>query len=322
MQLYQVGAPMEHTAVDIAGPLPVTTAGNCYICVAMDYFTKWPEAHVLPNHEAMTVAGVLVEQYFTRFGMLGELHSDQGLEFESAVFQECCQLLGLRKTRTTPLWSQSDSMVEKFNWMLTQELAKYCGEDRPSCPPDEELPTVSTDYAVALQEHLALAHFQVRHNLRFAGSFAEGDLVWLHNPRRKRGLSPKLQSSWEGPYTVVEPISEVTYRITRGSHCQLRIVHINRMWRYYGPGQYTWGPGGDDGKDKEVSGHEELQEDEEDAAAGTGGDDEMDEMQETYAAGAEEQSVLSPSIQTSNPRRRVKRPQRFEDYVMSSEEEL
>ncbi len=79
MQLYQVGAPMERVAVDIAGPLPATTAGNLYICVVMDYFTKWPEAYALPNHEATTVAEVLVEQFFTRFGVPGELHSDQGL---------------------------------------------------------------------------------------------------------------------------------------------------------------------------------------------------------------------------------------------------
>lgn len=34
---------MEHVAVDILGPFPVTERGNCYILVAMDYFTKWPE---------------------------------------------------------------------------------------------------------------------------------------------------------------------------------------------------------------------------------------------------------------------------------------
>ena len=96
MQLYQVGAPMERIAVDIAGPLPITTQGNRYVYVVMDYFTKWPEAYALPNHEAETVEEVLVDQFFTRFGVPGELHSDQGREFESQVFQECCKLLGLR----------------------------------------------------------------------------------------------------------------------------------------------------------------------------------------------------------------------------------
>ncbi len=98
----------------------------------------------------MTVAGVLVKQFFTQFGVLGELHSDQGCEFESAVFQECCQLLGLRKTRTTSLQAQSDSMVEKFYWTLTQELAKYCGEGQTEW--DQKLPALHMSYRSAEHE--------------------------------------------------------------------------------------------------------------------------------------------------------------------------
>ena len=128
LQVYQVGAPMERVAVDILGPFPQTIRGNRFVCVAMDYFTKWPEAYPLPNHEAATVAGVLVDKFFARFGVPHELHSDQGREFESAVFRECCQLLGVKKTRTTPLRPQSDGMVERYNRTLGQELAKYCQE--------------------------------------------------------------------------------------------------------------------------------------------------------------------------------------------------
>ena len=28
--------------------------------------------------------------------------------------------------------------------------------------------------------------------------FQEGDQVWLFNPKRRRGRSPKLQTNWEG----------------------------------------------------------------------------------------------------------------------------
>ena len=108
LQLYQASAPMQRMAVDIAGPFPHTQRGNRFTCVAMDYFTKWPEACALPNHEAETVSEFLVTQVFTRFGVPGELHSDQGREFESWVFKEYCSLLGVDKTRTTPLHPQSD----------------------------------------------------------------------------------------------------------------------------------------------------------------------------------------------------------------------
>ncbi|GFV09992.1 hypothetical protein TNCV_1645871 [Trichonephila clavipes] len=29
--------------------------------------------------------------------------------------------------------------------------------------------------------------------------FKEGDKVWFYNPTRRKGLSPKLQSHWDGP---------------------------------------------------------------------------------------------------------------------------
>ncbi|KAG0710710.1 Gag-Pol polyprotein [Chionoecetes opilio] len=121
---------MKRVAVDIAGPFPVSTQGNRFICVVMDYFTNWPEAYALPNHEATTIAGALVNNFFTRFGVPQELHSDQGREFESGVFRECCQLMGIRKTRTIPLRPQSDGMIERYNRTLLHKLAKYCSDDQ------------------------------------------------------------------------------------------------------------------------------------------------------------------------------------------------
>jgi len=40
---------MERVAIDVLGPLPETNQGNKYILIAMDYFSKWPEAYALPN---------------------------------------------------------------------------------------------------------------------------------------------------------------------------------------------------------------------------------------------------------------------------------
>ena len=48
----------------------------------MDGFTKWAEAFPLKNKEAETIAKVLVEQVFARFGVPLSILSDQGKEVE------------------------------------------------------------------------------------------------------------------------------------------------------------------------------------------------------------------------------------------------
>lgn len=107
------------------GPLPQREAGNKHILIAADYFTKRVEAYPLPNQEATAVAEVLIREFVSQFGVPLILHSDQGQNFESTVFSEMCSLLGITKTRTTPMHPQSDGMVERFNRTLEAQLSKF-----------------------------------------------------------------------------------------------------------------------------------------------------------------------------------------------------
>ncbi|GBM73266.1 hypothetical protein AVEN_158625-1 [Araneus ventricosus] len=62
--------------------------------------------------------------------------------------------------------------------------------------------------------------------------FKEGDLVWMYNPKRRRGLSPKLQQNWEGPYTVVKKLNDVVYRVQRSPNTKPKVIHIYRLAPY------------------------------------------------------------------------------------------
>ena len=121
----QWDSTMLRIALDILGPLPLTENGNRYLLIIADYFTKWPEAYAIPNQEAATVARILVNEVICRFGVPLEIHSDQGRNFESALFKEMYSLLGMSKTRTTPLHPQSDGMVERMNRTIEAQLSMF-----------------------------------------------------------------------------------------------------------------------------------------------------------------------------------------------------
>ena len=108
------------------------------------------EAYALPNQEAATVAEVLVKEFVARFGVPLMLHSDQGRNFESVVFSEMCGLLGITKTRTTPLHPQSDGMVERFNRTLESQLSKFVEDHQRDW--DSHLPLLLMAYRTAIHE--------------------------------------------------------------------------------------------------------------------------------------------------------------------------
>lgn len=150
MKVVETGIPMERVATDILGELPKTDRGNRYILVVSDYFTKWTDSFAMPNMEAQTVAKILVKEVFAKLGVPRILHSDQGRQYESNLFQELCALLHIEKTRTSPYHPQSDGMVEQFNKTLATMLSAYVNDHQTNW--DESLPYVMQAYRSAVHE--------------------------------------------------------------------------------------------------------------------------------------------------------------------------
>ena len=67
-------------------------------------------------------------------------------------------------------------------------------------------------------------------------TFKDGEKVWEHNKERKQGLSPKLQTQWQGPYQVIKKISPVNFKVqlVDGSKPHF-IVHSNRLKKFHEP---------------------------------------------------------------------------------------
>ena len=125
MGLMPTGAPMDRLGTDILGPLPETPRGNKYILVVTDYFSKWVEVFAVPDQTAVTCAEKILNEVVARFGTPLSLHSDQGRNYESVLFAELCQLLEIRKTRTSPGNPRCNGLTERFNRTLVRMIKAY-----------------------------------------------------------------------------------------------------------------------------------------------------------------------------------------------------
>ena len=119
-----IGTPFDRVAIDIVGPLATRSRrGNKFILVLCDYATGYPEAVAISSIEASRIAEELLA-IFSRVGFPCELLSDQSSNFESELFSKVCQLMGIKKIRTSPYHSQTNEMVERFNGALKSLLKR------------------------------------------------------------------------------------------------------------------------------------------------------------------------------------------------------
>ena len=152
MQSYVVGALGERVASDIMGPFSETDSGNRYIVVFIDYFSKYADAAPMADMTAQSVADAFLERWISYFGIPKELHTDQGTQYEGELMLNLCKLLGIAKTRTTPLRPQGDGLAEKLNKTLCDML--NCVRLEHPFSWDTLLPMVTLAYNSSQQESI------------------------------------------------------------------------------------------------------------------------------------------------------------------------
>lgn len=84
----------------------------------------------------------------------------------------------------------------------------------------------------AVKKHQARASENQKFNFDFKAQhqfYSVGEFVWLKNKARKKGVSPKLQKRFKGPFKIVERISDVLYRIQPEGGVSSNVVHFNLL---------------------------------------------------------------------------------------------
>jgi hypothetical protein len=93
LQMIPPSWPFAVWGVDILGPFPRAVGGYHFLFVAIDKFTKWPEATPMVSI-TQGAAIAFLKSIIYRFGVPSRIITDNRTQFKSRLFQEYCEGIG------------------------------------------------------------------------------------------------------------------------------------------------------------------------------------------------------------------------------------
>ncbi|CAB4494325.1 unnamed protein product [Rhizophagus irregularis] len=264
-----VKGPFHRIGIDIKGPLPITSSGNRYIIVAIDYFTKWPEARAISNIKAETVAKFIYEEIICKHGVPQEILSDKGTSFMNKLIDELCENYQTKHRLTLAYRPQTNGMVERFNWTIvllayrtkkhntTGKTPFYLTYGREATLPIDlkipsqipqnekdpmqrriyqlivELEEERNDVSLRIEKEQAKQK-QVYDQQGISEKLKIGDQVLVERTWLKNNFSAKLENKWIGPYFIHEVLNDNVYKLRNLDGKLIKhVIHGNRLKKYY-----------------------------------------------------------------------------------------
>ena len=93
--------PLELLCIDFT-KADVAKGGKENILVLTDAFSKFSQAFVTSSQKSLVIAKLLVEKWFSIFGIPAWIHSDQGWSFDNEIISHLCKMYGIHQSTTTP----------------------------------------------------------------------------------------------------------------------------------------------------------------------------------------------------------------------------
>ncbi|GJU96892.1 reverse transcriptase domain-containing protein [Tanacetum coccineum] len=132
--------PFYKWGIDISGPFPKAQGKVKFLIVAVDYFTKWIEAKPVATIMGSQVKKFVWDNIVCRFGLPGEIISENGKQFRDNPFKDWCEKLNIKQRFASIEYPQTNAQVERENRNLGKGIKARLGEDNRNWV--EEVPHV------------------------------------------------------------------------------------------------------------------------------------------------------------------------------------
>ena len=118
LQLFPASLPLQDVGTDLFGPLAKTAAGNEYIRVIVDRFSKLVRAIPIGKIRAVDCAYVLLAYWIGAYEPADRVRSDRGPQFTVQFWHQVCNLLSVEAKMTTPSRPQTNgqAIISTAQW--------------------------------------------------------------------------------------------------------------------------------------------------------------------------------------------------------------
>ena len=117
--------PMQFLSMDLIGPMPVSTRGNCYALTAVCMLTSFAFCVPLPNKEAETVCSAYLNNIAHLFGHPLKILTDNGTEFKNQHFLNITKQHGIQHVFAPAYHPSSNGKIENLHYFLKACMTKY-----------------------------------------------------------------------------------------------------------------------------------------------------------------------------------------------------
>ena len=115
------GKPLDELMVDFLGPFQAAQRHPFrYVLQIQDVFSRFLIFVACVDAKAKTAAEQVMNRWLCLFGMPKSMRSDRGPHFVADVFEELCNLTGIKHKLGSPEHPQSQAQVERQNQLLNQ----------------------------------------------------------------------------------------------------------------------------------------------------------------------------------------------------------